>query len=426
MTGPMTTVSLELPLRAIEPAAHDVTVGMSWRAHRDEDRLLVDPSAALYGVFDGAGGHGDGAGAASVAAEAVNKRVRAGLPGCRDLDDVQAVLDLALVDADLAVAALDSGRKGHATSPSATTATIALVCRRPADPSRLVAVIANLGDSRAQLLHNGHLETVTLDHSYLSEPDLLEAKARQDRLDAADQMTDLQDPMDRAAFAHRHLLANAITGSGVQDIRHYLVELRPGDRLILDSDGIHDNLTTAELEAVLLQAATAPEAAEHMVAEAWRRSTEETGDVAGASGAQELGRAKPDDMTALVLDVRVLDETGGGTGAYRLTPGGSVSLSLTPGAKQYLVSAADLQLLVAQREGSWWAMQPGAAHGEPGSWQLVAAQTLEFGRYEPGGFLRAPSDQVSRRHMALTLNESSDALVVTDLNSTNGTAVLGW
>ena len=41
----MTTVSLELPLRMIEPAADELNVGMSWRSHRDEDRLLVDPSA---------------------------------------------------------------------------------------------------------------------------------------------------------------------------------------------------------------------------------------------------------------------------------------------------------------------------------------------------------------------------------------------
>jgi serine/threonine protein phosphatase PrpC len=60
----MSTVSVELPLRMIEPAADDLNVGMSWRSHRDEDRLLVDPSAALYGIFDGAGGHGDGAAAA--------------------------------------------------------------------------------------------------------------------------------------------------------------------------------------------------------------------------------------------------------------------------------------------------------------------------------------------------------------------------
>ena len=413
----MSTVSLELPLRMIEPAADELNVGMSWRSHRDEDRLLVDPSAALYGVFDGAGGHGDGAAAASAAAEAVNRRVRAGLPACNDLESVQALLDLALTDADAAVAALDAGRANASTSPSATTATVVLICRRPADSSRLVAVIANLGDSRVQLVHAGRLQTVTLDHSYLSEPDPMTAKARQDRLDSAQQLTDLSDPMDRAAFAHRHLLANALTGAGLQDVRHYLVDLMPGDRLVLDSDGIHDNLTAEELEEVLARAGTAPEAAEQTVAEAWTRSEEE---------ADELGRAKPDDMTILVLDVRNLDETGAGTGTFRLPPGGAVSLSLTPQTKQYLVSGADLQVLVSRRDGEWWATQPGAAPGETGSWRLMPGESIEFGRYEPGGFVTEPSEQVSRRHMALTLNESTELLTVADLNSTNGTTVIGW
>lgn len=413
----MTTISLELQLRTIEPAADELTVGMSWRPHRDEDRLLVDPSAGLFGVFDGAGGHGDGAAAASAAAAAVNRRVRSGLPSCHHLDDVQRLLDLALFDADAAVAELDASREDAATSPSATTATVALICRRPADGSRLVAVIANLGDSRVQLLRNGRLQTVTLDHSYLAEPDPLEAKAQQDRLDAARGLTDLEEAMDRAAFAHRHLLANAITGKGLEDVRHYLIELMPGDRLVLDSDGIHDNLTSAELEAGLAQAAGAPEAAERTVAEAWARSLEE---------GTELGRAKPDDMTVLVLDVHALSEAAAGTGAYRLPPGGTVSLSLTPPSQQHLVSAADLQLLIAQRDGSWWAMQPGAPPGEPGSWLLAPGETVEFGRQAPGGFLVEPSDQVSRRHVALTLSESSEQLLVTDLHSTNGTAVLGW
>ncbi|MCW2548007.1 MAG: hypothetical protein JWN96_2467, partial [Mycobacterium sp.] len=48
------------------------------------------------------------------------------------------------------------------------------------------------------------------------------------------------------------------------------------------------------------------------------------------------------------------------------------------------------------------------------------------GRFVPGEFLLQPSDQVSRRHVALALNETGDLLTVTDLNSTNGTAVLGW
>ncbi len=416
----MSTVSLEQPLRMIEPATDELIVGMSWRSHRDEDRLLVDPPAGLYGVFDGAGGHGDGAAAASVATTAVNRRVRAGLPACRDVDDVVALLDLALADADAAISALDAGRPGSEASPSATTASVAIICRRPAHPSRLMAVIANLGDSRVQLLHAGRLETVTLDHSYLSEPDPLAAKARQDRLDAAGTVADLDDPFDRAAFAHRHLLANALTGDGLEDVRHYLVELAPGDRLVLDSDGIHDNLTAAELEAALKQAKTPHDAAEQAVELAWDRSEQDPG---------ELTRAKPDDMTVLVLDVRDFEQSEHGSGAYRLPAGGVVSLSLLTESKQpkqYLVTAADLQLLVAQRGGAWWAMQPGAAHGEPGSWLLGPGQTIEFGRSTPGNFRENPSDQVSRRHVALALNETGDMLSVTDLHSTNGTAVLGW
>jgi serine/threonine protein phosphatase PrpC len=426
----MSTVSLELPLRMIEPATDELIVGMSWRSHRDEDRLLVDPAAALYGVFDGAGGHGDGAAAASVAAAAVNLRVRAGLPGCLELADVAVLLEQALQDADAAVAALDATRPEAKTSPSATTATIVVICRRPAHPSRLVAVIANLGDSRVQLLHAGRLETITLDHSYLSEPDPRAAKARQDRLDAAQQLTDLKDPMDRAAFTHRHLLANALTGDGVEDVRHYLVELSVGDRLVLDSDGVHDNLTATELETALDPSASAHDAAEQIVAQAWERSEAES---------DELGRAKPDDITVLVLEVREPDQLENGSGAYRLAPGAAASLSLLVDAgdpaqpatassarRQYLVTAADLQLLVAQRDGAWWAMQPGAAPGERGSWPLAPGQTVEFGRLAPGNFRIEPSDQVSRRHVALTLSATGDLLLVTDLNSTNGCAVLGW
>jgi PPM family protein phosphatase len=419
--GRMTTVSMELPLRTIEPATDELSVGMSWRSHRDEDRLLVDPPAGLFGVFDGAGGHGDGAAAASAATEAVDRRVRAGLPGCRSADDILGLLDAALIEADAAVAALDAGRPQAATSPSATTATVVLICRQPTDPGRLIAAIANLGDSRVQLLRGGRMETVTLDHAYITEPDVTAAKARQDRLDAARTLTDLKDSMDRAAFAHRHLLANAITGRGVDDIRHYLVELTDGDRLVLDTDGIHDNLTADQLSSVLAAAVSAPEAAEQAVAEAWgvtqRIATETTA---------ELGRAKPDDMTVLVLDVRTLGAQTSASGGYRLPPGGVATLALTPLSKQYLVSAADLQLLIARRGDDWWALQPGAAPGEAGTWRLEPGRTIEFGRFEPGGFRGELSEEVSRRHVALTLSQASDLLSVADLHSTNGTAVLGW
>ena len=242
------------------------------------------------------------------------------------------------------------------------------------------------------------------------------AKARQDRLDGARLLTDLDDPMDRAAFAHRHLLANAITGAGLQDVRHYLVDLMPGDRLVLDSDGIHDNLTSAELEAALSELASAPEAAEQVVSEAWHRSEDET---------EELGRAKPDDMTILVLDVREID-------AHTPRPGPT---AFAREARSACRSAPPASSTSSRPPTCSCSSRCGTASGGRPSRAplpaigLVAAASWAAGRvrrHEPGGFLVEPSDQVSRRHMALGLSEASDMLTVSDLTSTNGTAVIGW
>src|SRR3954463_16052583 len=49
---------------------------------RGEDRLLVDPEIGLFGVFDGVGGHVDGAATAELAAVTVAAQVRENLPHC--------------------------------------------------------------------------------------------------------------------------------------------------------------------------------------------------------------------------------------------------------------------------------------------------------------------------------------------------------
>lgn len=396
---------------------------------RGEDRLLIDPEIGLFGVFDGVGGHVDGAAAAELAASTVAAQVRENLPNCRNRQQAHDVLRAALHAADAAIEQYNAAKISAAERTSgapfgasgATTATVALLWTCSSSlPGDRVALIAHCGDTRAQLLHAGAFETITLDHAALNGPDPQVAKQRQDRLDEITSAGQLTDPMDRAAFAHRHMLSNALTGTGELDVRSYAVPLSPGDRLMLDSDGLHDNLTGTEL-ASLLSSPTPQPAADLLAAAAYDRSRRSH---------DENARAKPDDISVLVVEPHA--PTHGSTvrpvpGGTWLSPGRTARLPLDPGTR-YLIGAADLRLGVVSVRGSWYAVQGEIPLHEQldvaGCWPLQPGLPVVFGRETPGNFLYPPSPQVSRRHVALTVLEAGSELSVEDLQSTNGTEIL--
>ncbi len=420
-----------------------LAVGAARLDERGEDRLLVDPEIGLFGVFDGVGGHVDGAAAAELAASTVASQVRENLPFCRNLRQASAMLQAALHAADAAIEHHNASRGVGFGASGATTATVALLWTGTSSlPGDRHAVIAHVGDTRAQLLSADGFDTITLDHAALNDPDPVVAKARQARLDDATSLSELTDPLDRAAFTHRHMLSNALTGTGELDVRSYVAPLRPGDRLLLDSDGLHDNLTSIELSS-LLGAATPQLAADLLAAAAEERSREPH---------EQSARAKPDDISVLVVEPHELrrrptphlgtDEqpsarqadpgavlpTGGelGAGATWLSPGRDARLPLADGTR-YLICAADLQIVVVSQHGAWWAVQgelPDDVRVEPGCWRLEPEVPLTLGREAPGNFRYPPSPMVSRRHVALTLADGGGVLMVEDLNSTNGTEIL--
>ena len=279
------------------PASIQTIAGLALGAarldERGEDRLLVDPEIGLFGVFDGVGGHVDGAAAAELAATTVATQVRENLPYCRNRHQAHDLLRAALHAADAAIEQYNAARGSGFGASGATTATVALLWTGMSSlPGDRLALIAHVGDTRAQLLHAGEFETLTLDHAALNDPDPITAKARQARLDEATSAAGLRDPLDRASFAHRHMLSHALTGTGDLDVRSYAVPLAAGDRLMLDSDGLHDNLTGEEL-ASLLAAATPQQAADLLAAAAEERS-HESHDV--------NARAKPDDISVIVVE----------------------------------------------------------------------------------------------------------------------------
>jgi serine/threonine protein phosphatase PrpC len=286
----------------VSDGAAPVEAGTSRRDLHMEDRILVDLGIRLFGVFDGVGAGAHGAEAASAAVNAVHDAVFESLKQARHPPSVRAAQELlagALLRADEAIRTLNDQHEGVLSD--ATTAALVLMFR----PQRLpapdyLAVIATVGDSRVQLLRSGGFFTLTLDHSLLGDgelsdiTDIAEAKARQDRLDEARSLDDLTAPLDRAAFNHRNLISSALDGSGHANARFYALRLVPGDRLLIDSDGVHDNLRASEL-AVLAQGLPSPRrTAARITTAAWEHSQQNP---------PSDGRVKPDDISIVVIDV---------------------------------------------------------------------------------------------------------------------------
>jgi serine/threonine protein phosphatase PrpC len=166
--------------------------------------------------------------------------------------------------------------------------------------SETKAVIANVGDSRVYIFRaNGQLEPITLDdnEATLHAADDEQARRLQDRFSGVTNKHALND-WERVLFERRYMLSQAIGGSRIQP-RTYVVDLKPGDRMLITSDGVTDNLTDTEIQRELALSRDSREAAERLTTAAQARSRDTNHD-----------RKKPDDMSAGVIGVPVVENGG--------------------------------------------------------------------------------------------------------------------
>ena len=178
---------------------------------RNEDACLVDAESGLFAVADGMGGHPAGDEAARVAIENLPRLVRGALAGA-DRTGVEAAVEEAVVELNEVVIAAAS------TSPELTgmgsTLVMALV-------SGYAAYVAHAGDSRAYLLRDDRLRRLTEDHSFAAA-----------LIDGG-----VLDPEEAVRHPFAQSLTQAIGMPGTRpEVRR--VELVPGDRLLLCSDGL--------------------------------------------------------------------------------------------------------------------------------------------------------------------------------------------
>ncbi|HXQ18392.1 MAG TPA: Stp1/IreP family PP2C-type Ser/Thr phosphatase [Acidimicrobiales bacterium] len=187
----------------------------------NQDRLIAEEN--LFAVADGMGGHVGGEVAAGLAVEALAAAFQqdASVSGLRHAVAVAngAVWHRSQHDDDL---------RGMGTTLTAAALTVG-------SDGRDVLGLANVGDSRAYLLSDGRVAQITADHS------LAEEKVRQGELTEA----------EAAVHPHRHILTRALGVTPDVDVDLWEVHVRTGDRLLLCSDGLSNEVDTPAIARIL-------------------------------------------------------------------------------------------------------------------------------------------------------------------------------
>ncbi|HEY3059579.1 MAG TPA: protein phosphatase 2C domain-containing protein [Chloroflexota bacterium] len=199
----------------------------------------------LVAVADGMGGHKAGEVAAALAVESLKDTL-----GSTDdnRDNLDGQLEQAVELANRIIwqaAAEDIDKEGMGTT---------LVCAVVSPSGSLT--IANVGDSRAYLVHGRSAELVTSDHTWVNQ-----------------QVIDRQiSEREARTSPYRNLLTRSLGNSPRVKVDLFTGRrLEPGEALVLVSDGVSGYLDAKDVAAILRASASAQEAAEELVNEAVNR-----------------------------------------------------------------------------------------------------------------------------------------------------------
>lgn len=245
-----------------------------------EDRYLILPNKGAAAVFDGVGGSKLGEAAAKLAAEGIKAKLLALAPDL-PADELDDALKAILRDTDQEI------RKE--IQDGSTTATIVLARN---DAGLVKLTVANVADSRAYIMDSGGLHAITIDNQTHPYDEKLEAwiRAQQTALDSAVSVDDLPQEA-KGHFAYGRFKISQSLGNLIEPIIYH-AETPPGSKVLLSTDGVHDNLTSEEIAGILQQHDDPSEASKAMVHAAQVRSRDES-----------HPRHKTDDMTAVVIQL---------------------------------------------------------------------------------------------------------------------------
>jgi protein phosphatase len=201
---------------------------------QNEDSFLAEET--LFVVADGMGGHNAGEVASALAVTTLKAGARLGI------DDAEVFRELV----QQANSAIYTASLDDSTQSGMGTTVTALSIVEGEEPRVLVA---NVGDSRAYLWRSGALSRLSVDHSYVQE------------------LVNEGIITPEAARVHprRNIVTRALGIDRSVNVDVFTHFVRTGDRIILCSDGLVDEVADIEIAQVLGQHTDPQETAEALV-----------------------------------------------------------------------------------------------------------------------------------------------------------------
>lgn len=205
------------------------------RRKNNEDSFLCDDSLQLFVVADGVGGNAKGEVASAESVELVHSWVRRWRGTIAEFNanftednalTVRRLLENAVQSACYMVFSmgqLDPRQRGMSTTLSSL-----LVTKR-------VAYIAQVGDSRVYLFRGGRSAQLTEDHTLINF-----------RLKLG-----LITPEEAVNAPGKNVITRAVGHQDYVEVDCIDIEIEPGDRFMLCSDGLHGYLEDGELDSLM-------------------------------------------------------------------------------------------------------------------------------------------------------------------------------
>jgi protein phosphatase len=181
----------------------------------NQDSYYIDPDGRFFIVADGMGGHAGGEVASKIAVDSIHEYLE--LFWAVESDPTKLVQDAI----DKANQAIIADQSSHPVRSDMGT-TVVILLFKDDQPW-----FSHIGDSRLYRLRGAKLDQISDDHTWI-------ARAIQ---------TGVVNPEDAKTHPWRHMLLQCLGREDVKSIPAKEIEWQPGDRFLICSDGLTEELT---------------------------------------------------------------------------------------------------------------------------------------------------------------------------------------